>query len=108
MIRLNLLPRAPWGPLEALMRAFMSEPCEIHFDRCEAVNGYRSDYQSAAEREARAILRESEPDLPETDAICIERLQGSGRLDDRGRTGRFEGCVALADALAAFVELEIS
>ena len=53
--------------------------------------------------EAKRVLAEVEPNLPLTAVFCIERLQGAGREDGRGRTHRSLGCVALAEALAGFL-----
>ncbi len=53
--------------------------------------------------EAQAILAESEPDRPRTVAYGLERVQGAGRADGRGRVRRAAGLVALAESLAAFV-----
>lgn len=54
-----------------------------------------------AEREARRILGETEPDEPGTASFCIERLQGAGRVDGAGRVYGFPGTYALAESLAA-------
>lgn len=56
--------------------------------------------------EARAILRHSEPDTGNTASFGIERVQGCGREDGRGRVSTFVGFVALAEALAAFVAVD--
>jgi hypothetical protein len=53
-----------------------------------------------AVREAERILSETEGEH-NSSLLHIERLQGSGRDDNAGRTTRYEGCVALADRLAA-------
>jgi hypothetical protein len=56
--------------------------------------------------EARAILAETEPDLPLTAHFGIERIQGAGRADDGGRVHAHCEHVALAESLAAFVNME--
>ncbi len=49
------------------------------------------------------ILARTQPDGPLTSLIHIERLQGSGRADGRGRVHSADPCMALAVALAVFL-----
>lgn len=82
------------------MKAFMSD---------QAVNELPGTavWADLAVMEARAILAASEPVAPQTAAFAIDRVQGAGRSDGRGRTSPYEGCIALAEALESFLLLDL-
>jgi hypothetical protein len=46
-----------------------------------------------------AMIEITEPDLPETFLVSVERIQGAGRTDGKGRTCGHDGAQALAIAL---------
>jgi hypothetical protein len=82
-------------------------PANGHLFRMRTLSGHLNGSQSrAAEVEASQLLARVEPDEPQTAIYGIERIQGSGRADGEGRVARFEGSVALAEAIERFLEGE--